>query len=110
MIMKNKIFFEKEGIESILDKLNDEYDAISKIYDEIENRSKKINGEGNWQGKGQKSFYNSYLSISKKITNNKLKIQNCNDFLRETKKAYIDKDNQLLKNLEDNKDNLTINS
>lgn len=110
MIVKSKIYFEKEGIEGILDKLNNEYDAIAKIYDEIENHSKKISGEGDWQGKGQKGFYNSYLSISKKIPNNKVKLQNCNDFLREIMKAYIDKDNQLLKNIEDNKDNLTINS
>ena len=107
--MNNKIYFEKEGFETILNSLKTEYEDICKIYERVETKSKNINGENNWIGKGQKSFYNSYLSIASNILTIKSSIENCNNFLQNTMDAYCKEDEIINKSIENNKEKLSIN-
>ena len=107
--MKYSIFFEKEGFEDILGKLNAELDAINKVYYEIDNKSKLIGDEENWKGIGQKSFFNSYKSISKKFSPIVANLTNCNSFLKNTIDAYCKEDEMILKSLEENSKDFSIN-
>jgi uncharacterized protein YukE len=108
--MKSKIHFEKEGFEEILSQLKEKTEKLNSIYDEVEEKGKDINGDGEtWHGKGQQSFYKSYSSISKKFPGIKENLNNCNVFLESTIKSYCDEEERINSSIEVNKDNLNVN-
>jgi uncharacterized protein YukE len=108
--MKSNIHFEKEGFEEILSKLKEKTEKLNSIYDEVEEKSKDIDGNSDtWHGKGQASFYKSYVSISKKFEGIKDNFQNCNMFLESTMKSYCDEDERAKVSIDKSQDNLNVN-
>lgn len=106
----NSIHFEKEGFEQVLLKLKEKTEELNTIYDEIEEKSKSINGENEtWKGKGQAGFYKSYKTISRKFEGIKDNFLSSNQFLEETINSYKEKDNTINKTINESENNLNVN-
>jgi uncharacterized protein YukE len=106
----NNIHFEKEGFEQILSKLKEKTEELNNIYNEIEEKSKSINGEDEtWKGKGQVGFYKSYKTVSKKFDGIKNNFSSSNEFLQATIDSYTEKDNLIDKTINESENNFNVN-
>ena len=94
--------FDKENVESILYKLIEESNKLRNVHSDIEKECKMLNGEYSWNGKGQESFYKSYLSIASNFDIIDDNIDDCNKFLRKTIMDYVKEESGLNNSVDNN--------
>lgn len=98
---------EFRGIITALDK---EIDKLETIYNDINTKAKKLDGNDEmWHGDTQIAVYEYYESISKDFPDTVNRIKSFRDYLKTTLDNYINAENSINSDVDTNQENLNIN-
>ena len=104
------IVVKKEEFSELIKELDQEIQKLKDVYNDIDNKSKKFNGNDEmWKGQTQEAVYAYYNDISKDFPDNVERIESLSTYLKTTLQNYVDAENSINEDVDSNYSNLSIN-
>ena len=108
--MDKNIKIDTQSLNNIITKLEQKKTNIDELYKSLNSKMELLNGESKvWKGKVQDLIYNHYLKLSQNFSSNIEELNSHINFLKKTIEKYENEDKSLIKDMENNENNLTIN-
>ena len=108
--MDKNIKIDTQSLNNIITKLEQKKTNIDELYKSLNSKMELLNGESKvWKGKVQDLIYNHYLKLSQNFSSNIEELNSYITFLKKTIEKYENEDKSLIKDMENNENNLTIN-
>ena len=108
--MDKNIKIDTQSLNNIITKLEQKKTNIDELYKSLNSKMELLNGESKvWKGKVQDLVYNHYLKLSQNFSSNIEELNSYITFLKKTIEKYENEDKSLIKDMENNENNLTIN-
>lgn len=104
------IIIKEQEFRDAISNLDKEIANLERIYSEIENKSKKLDGNDEmWKSDTQKAIYDYYISVSKDFPSNIERLKSLRSYLNTTLDNYIEEESGINNDVDTNIDNLSIN-
>jgi len=104
------IIIKEQEFRDIINNINKEIDNLEKIYEEINNKAKRLDGNDEmWKSDTQKVVYDYYVSISKDFPSNINRLKSLSSYLNTTLENYINEEKGIDKDIDEDASNLSIN-
>lgn len=103
------IEFNKEKLEEIIGKLNQEINNLETIYNDIDKKLESTDGTHElWKGSSQQAFYDYYKDVATDFPNALEKFRDYRDFLKMVITNYENAENDIDSDIEENSDSLDV--
>ncbi|MBO5375826.1 MAG: hypothetical protein J6A52_03140 [Bacilli bacterium] len=108
--MNSNLNIDTVKLESIITKLENNYNLVKEIFDNLNKKMELCNGtEEMWQGKTQEKVYEAYKELSNQFPEILNELEGYNTFLKTTIENYNSKEKNIDNNINNNSENLDIN-
>lgn len=108
--MENIISIDTEALNEVISSLETKLANMTEIYDSLNTKLELLNGESDvWKGPSQEETYEYYKEISSRFPDTLKKLDNFITYLKKTVQDYKNEDDSIIKDLEINENNLSIN-
>ena len=109
--MANNVYMDSNALDLINFKLDEKVKKLEELYRELDNKMEVLNGSDNtWKGKAQEAFYEHYTGVSAHFPDIIDQLNSYVLFLAETIENYEKRDKDMNTDIDNNEDNLSINS
>ncbi len=104
------ILIKEDEFRDIINNLDEDIKRLESIYDDINNKAKKLDGNDDmWKSETQEVVYDYYQSISKDFPDNINRLKSLSNYLNNTLNNYVNEENDTNSDIDESGSNLSIN-